>query len=193
MPSGSRYAKPAKPQLNNPVRKVILRPRRSASGPEISRVLSATKEKTPITRPTVWSEPPRSYRMCGPSSGSTVPIPRNPRKVAPIKAQKRPVNRWRSDDPIYTDCTDALLLALHPLCPSPSGAVYGRLAHVQPRSGWYTLLFAHADQYAQCGETRDGMVIPCGARIRGHADCRKRRDVSPGGEECGCAGTRDRQ
>src|ERR1043166_6067802 len=88
-PSGSRYAMPAQPQLARPERKQTLRPRRSASGPEKRRLPSATKEKMPITRPTVWSEPPRSCRTCGASAGSTVPIPRNPRKVAAMRHQKR--------------------------------------------------------------------------------------------------------
>jgi hypothetical protein len=37
--------------------------------------------------------------MCGPISGNTVPIPRNPRNVAPISAQKRPPKE-RTEDPI---------------------------------------------------------------------------------------------
>ena len=43
-----------------PAMNAILRPFRSASGPDTKRLTSATNENVPITKPTVWSDPPRS-------------------------------------------------------------------------------------------------------------------------------------
>src|SRR6185312_4244787 len=83
---------PAKVQLARPARNAILRPLLSATGPETRRPASATTEKMPMTKPIIRSEPPRSFWTCGASSGSTVPIPTNPRNVAPINAQKRGLN-----------------------------------------------------------------------------------------------------
>src|SRR6185436_19690957 len=100
MPSGNKYDAPASAQLNRPTRNETFRPRRSASGPERRRPASATNEKIPMTNPTVWSEPPKSWRTCGPSAGSTAPMPRKPKNVAAIRAQKRPL-KPRAEDPIH--------------------------------------------------------------------------------------------
>src|ERR1022692_1168112 len=92
MPHGTRYATPASVQLPSPVRKARLRPLWSARRPAKRRLGKATTENVPITKPTVRSEPPRSWRTCGASPGRTVPKPRKPRNVAAIRHQKRPGN-----------------------------------------------------------------------------------------------------
>src|SRR5580658_6077875 len=104
MPHGNRYAKPAKVQLPSPVRKARFRPLWSARRPANRRLDKATTEKVPITKPTVRSEPPRSWRTWGASPGRTVPNPRKPRKVAVIRHQKRAGNDVGGR--IYYDCMD---------------------------------------------------------------------------------------
>src|ERR1700693_4739209 len=95
MPHGNRYAMPANVQLESPVRKARLRPLRSASRPTKMRLHKAIKEKVPMTKPTVRSEPPRSCRTWGARPGRTLPKPKKPKKVAAINHQNRPLNSAR--------------------------------------------------------------------------------------------------
>ncbi len=70
----------------------ILRPFRSATGPAITRLASATKLKIPIATPNVRSVAPRSCRTYGPNTGMIAPIPMNPRNVEPATIQKSTLN-----------------------------------------------------------------------------------------------------
>src|SRR5579862_702925 len=103
MPHGSRYANPARMQLQSPARNAVLRPLRSASFPTNGRLHNATAEKVPMTNPTLRSDAPRSRRTCGARPGKTAPNPRNPIKVAPMRHQKRPPSDVL--DPIVYRCT----------------------------------------------------------------------------------------